>query len=44
MSIFNIKDAVDEIMYALEDKVERKGIRVNVSYIGFDDQYMVKTD
>ena len=45
-TLFNIKDAVNEIIETLEDKVKLKDITVETIYEGFgqEEQILIKTD
>lgn len=46
MEVFNIKEAIQEILDIMEDKIKMKQLKVIVNYVGFDSQYdyNIKTD
>lgn len=42
--VFDIKEAVEEIISILHDKVNLKKIKLAVKYVGFSEGYKVCTD
>ena len=44
ITLFNVKQAVEEIVQTLYDKTQLVNIDVHTTFIGFYDHYMVKTD
>jgi hypothetical protein len=44
MSVMDIREAINEIMEIMNDKIEMKTIDVKQTYKSFDDKYALKTD
>ena len=44
ISVFDVREAVNQILQLQEDKIEMKKIQIVKTFNGFDEQYKVKTD
>ena len=44
LQLFNIKTGIEEITEILEDKVNVKAINIDIKFVGFNNEYTVKTD
>ena len=43
-TLFDVQEAINQILSIQEDKVDLKSIKVRTRFIGFDSRHLVKTD
>lgn len=43
-TIFDIRDAIQEISQILEDKADMKGINISFDYVNLENEFIIKTD